>query len=420
MSHEKTVEELIYELGNHAAVLLLVEQNGQPFHVIRENYDLMKTRAVKLGLEVPDLTRDKLSPKFLLDQITKVREYINLHKTESMSQLFKLGHTAEHFFCSLDTVSVVRNQTEAPQGLLQNLFGRAKDLGVDIGDQLKGELKDFCDNYANFKSDEDLDSVRVRLKKKVCGEISKPSPQLESSSTVYKDLNKRSDVDPTRVITEECWTVSLVRLPDRSNSEHAFIVLEGKTGRKSKIWFADFVAAHWFDAVKPGTEEGRVRLESYESVTVADLDRTGDRLLFKCQKRMMNVRASDRLLFSTWLIAKSAAENLIQMIEAQQEKPPKYHILGDNSVLAGSSARSSSNPTGHNCFTFAKMVLRDLNDPYIELPDDGLETWIGSATSRYLVDKQLTSRKWYKAPSFLLMFGFLTGVVVAYFLFKTV
>lgn len=133
---------------------------------------------------------------------------------------------------------------------------------------------------------------------------------------------------------------------------------------------------------------------------------------------MMDVRASDRLLFSTWPIAKATAEMLIQMIESQQKNPPKYHFLGDNSVVAGSSAKSSSNPTGHNCFTFAKMMLRDLNDVYIELPEDGLETWIGSATSRYLVDKRLARRKWYEKSSFQLMFGFLVGVVVAFFLPK--
>ena len=416
MSHEKTVEELVYELGNRAVVLFwhqLVDLNEQPFHVIQENYCLLKTRASKLGVELPDLTEDILSRQFLDDQITKVREYINLHKTESMSQLYEVGYAAEQFFRSLAMVIVLKNQTKAPLQFLQDLIGRAKDLGIDLGDQLEVELKDICQNYMDFKFDQDFDSIRARLKKKVCGglrcEVSNSSPQLVSSSAVHK----RSEVDPTRVITDECWTVSLVRLPDRSNSQHAFIVLEGKTGRNSKIWFADFVAVHWFDTVKPGTEEGKVRMESYTS------NRTNSRLLFQCQKKMMDVRASDRLLFSTWLIAKSAAENLIWMIEAQQEKPPKYHTLGDNSVLAGSSARSSSNPTGHNCFTSTKMMLRDLNDPFIELPEDGLETWIGSATSRYLVDKQLTSRKWYKTSSFQLMFGFLAGIVVAYFLFKT-
>lgn len=419
MNHDKPEEELIYELGNRAVVLFwheLVDLNKQPFHVIEENYDLFKTRALKLGVELPDLTEGILSPRFLDDQISKVREYINLHKTESMSQLYELGYAAEQFFRSLVMVSVIKIQTKAPLVFLQDLIKRSKDLGVDIGHQLEVELEDICNNYMDLKLDQDVDSIRVRLKKKVCGlesEISNPSPQQELTGAVYK----RSEVDPTRVITDECWAVSLVRLPDRSNSEHAFIVLEGKTGKMSKIWFADFVAVHWFDAVKPGTEDGKVRMESHESEAVTD--RTSGRLLFKCQKRMMDVRASDRLLFSTWLIAKSAAENLIRMIVAQQEKPPKYHMLGDNSVLARSSASSSSNPNGHNCFTFAKMMLRDLNDPFVELPEDGLETWIGSATSRYLVDKQLRSRKWYKSPSFLLIFGFLTGIVVAYFLLKT-
>ena len=428
MNHEKTVEELIYELGDRAVVLRWhqsVDLKAQSFHVILKNYDFLKTRALKLGVELADLTENTLSGQFLNDQITKVMEYITLHKTESMSQLYNVGQAAGQLLMKLNMLKEVKQQnllkevkqqTEAPRKCLQELIQRAKDLGVDIG-QLEEELKDICDNYMNFKFDQDLDIISVRLKKTVCGglrsEVSNSPPQQESSSP----LHKRSEVDPTRVITDECWTVSLVRLPDRSNSEHAFIVLEGKTGRKSKIWFADFVAEHWFDTVKPGTEEGKVRMESYESKAVADP--TSSRILFKCQKKMMDVRASDRLLFSTWLIAKSAAENLIRMIEAKQEKPPKYHILGDNSVLAGSSARSSSNPTGHNCFTFAKMMLRDLNDPFIELPEAGLETWIASATSRYLVDKHLPSRRWYSAPSFLLMFGFLAGIVVAYFLFKT-
>ena len=417
MSHEKTVEELIYELAECAMVLWFsrLSTTDLPFSFFRENYDFFKTRALKLGVELPDLTEDALSQQFLLDQITNVKEHINLNKTLAISQLYECSFTASLFILNMSAGKKYRQKPRAAPSNLHNLITTARETGVDIGDELEEELKDICDNYMNLKFDQDLDHISVKLKKKVCGlgsEISNPSLQLEPSSTVHK----RSEVDPTRLITDECWTVSLVRLPDRSNSEHAFIVLEGKTGRKSKIWFADFVAVHWFDAVKPGTEEGKVRMESYESVAVADRT-SSSRLLFKCQKRMMDVRASDRLLFCTWLIAKSGAENLIRMIEAQQKRPPKYHILGDSSVLAGSSATSSSNSTGHNCFTFAKMMLRELNDTYIELPEDGLETWIGSATSRYLVDKQqLRSRKWYETPSFVLIVGFLAGLVVAYFL----
>ena len=401
----------MYELGYHAAELIVIDLND--FRDVQERYDYFKSRALKLGVQLPDLTENALNLEFLINQGKHVEGYIDLHKTSAMFQLYKCGFIALLFFTRLNSGKKNGMKPTGAPSRLQDLIKSVKVLGVDLGDQLEVELKDICDNYMNLRFDQDIDSIRIELKKKVCGlgsEISNPSLQLESStSTVYK----RSEVDSSQFITDECWTVSLVRLPDQSNSEHAFIVLEGKTGGMSEIWFADFVAVNWFESVQPGTEEGKVRMKYYYSYD------SSNRLLFKCQKRMMNVRASDRLLFSTWQIEKSAAQKLIQMIKAQREKPPKYHILGNNSVLARSSARSSSNPTGHNCFTFAKMILRDLNDPHIKLPEDGLETWISSATSRYLVDKQLTSRKWYKTTSLLLMFGFLASIVVAYLLYNT-
>ncbi|RUA04505.1 MAG: hypothetical protein DSY43_06185, partial [Gammaproteobacteria bacterium] len=77
------------------------------------------------------------------------------------------------------------------------------------------------------------------------------------------------------------------------------------------IWFTDFVAVEWFDVVQPGTKDGKVRMDYHE--VVAD---PTSRLLFTCKKRMMDVAATDRLLYSTWQIAKTTAENLIQMIKA--------------------------------------------------------------------------------------------------------
>ena len=232
-------------------------------------------------------------------------------------------------------------------------------------------------------------------------------------------VDKLSEIDQTRVITDQHWTVSLVRLPDRSNGEHAFIVLEGKSGGKSMVWFVDFVAVNWFDVACPtGTHDGIVRMEYHESEGVTDPE---SRLLFKCQKKMMDVRDSDRLLYSTWLITETTAKNLTQTIKEHQKNPPKYHVLGDKSVVARGSAISSSNPTGHNCFTFAKMILRNLDDARIQLPEGGLDTWIGSATSRYLVDKQVsksTKRCPYRTSWSQLMFAFLAGGVFVAFLFK--
>ena len=423
MSQEKTVEELIYELGNGSQVLALhrLADINEQIRVVQENYGAFKTRALKLGVELPDLPEDNLSQEFLDDQIVKVQDYIKLHKTESMAQLFDSGNAVELFLRILVMAKVTKYDTPEEghskkletlvpfaNRCLKSLFKHAKELDVDIDQQLEEELKDICNNYMNFKFDQHSeDSIRAKLKKKLCGcrrKISSPPPQFESSSAVYK----RSEVDPTRVITDQCWAVSLVRLPDRSNPQHAFIVLEGKTGRKSKIWFTDFVAADWFDAIHPGTEEGIVRMEYYDS------EDSTSKLLFKCQKKMMDIRACDHLLYSTWLIAKTSAEYLIKTIEAEDKKPPKFHLLGNNSVLAVSSATSSSNPMGHNCFTFAKKMLRDLNDQYIELPEDGLDTWICSATSRYLIDKRFRNRKWYEKSRFHLMFGFLVGVLCCF------
>lgn len=95
-----------------------------------------------------------------------------------------------------------------------------------------------------------------------------------------------------------------------------------------------------------------------------------------------------RLLLTTWLITKTTAETLVLDIEAQQKIPSEYNVLGNRSVLALSSAKSKSNFIGHNCFTFAKMMLLNLKYAFIQMPEDRIETWICSATSRFLVDNQ--------------------------------
>ncbi len=218
---------------------------------------------------------------------------------------------------------------------------------------------------------------------------------------------KRSEVDPTRIIMDEYWAVSLLRLPDSSNDEHAFLVLEGIEGNKSMIWFADFVA-NSLDLFLPGIRDGKVRIDPHESICTC----SSGKLLFECREKMMEIRKGDCLLYSTWPIPELSARILIKNIEEQMKKPPKYNILGD-SALAASSATSSRNPTGHNCFTFARKMLRDLNDEYISVPDDTLGKWIYSATSRVLVDKKF-NKKWWKASRLPLMFTFLAGVVSAY------
>ena len=223
---------------------------------------------------------------------------------------------------------------------------------------------------------------------------------MKKLSTLWKGTDtkyKRCEVDRTRIITNDYWAVSLVRLPHSSNDEHAFLVLEGIKGNKSMIWFADFVA-NSLDLLLPGIRGGKVRIDYHESEGIAG---SSNKLLIQCHKKLMQVREGDRWLNKTWHIRKDTAQMLINNIEDQKKDPPKYNILGD-SMVAASSATSSSNATGHNCFTFAKMMLNDLDDEYIKVPQDTLEDWICSVTSRYLVDNQMNNKLslswWYALP----------------------
>lgn len=353
--------------------------------------------------------------QFLAAQITEVHDYTKLYKTESMAYLFHTGQASERFFFILELIKLGRTNADRKvsrelylslaNGTLQTLFELAQLLDVDIGDQLKEELTAICANYLDSSCHQDRgDGLKLRLKLKLCG-LTNQTPSLVSSSTNFK----RSEVDPSRIITDDCWAVSFVRLPDRTGtSEHVFIVLEGKTGRKAKIWFADFIAAKKSDVFKPGTADGKVRLDYHES------EDPTSRLFFQCEKEMMDVRAIERRCSITTLIPKATAEILIENIKKEKKNPPKFHIAGNKSLVADASAKSTRNSTGHNCFTFAKKMLNDLNDVNIKLPEEGLDTWIYSASSNYLVDKSFKSSKF----GFPLIIVIATGTVVSFLLHK--
>ena len=108
--------------------------------------------------------------------------------------------------------------------------------------------------------------------------------------------NKLSEIDQTQIITDKDWTVSLVRLPDSSCSEHAFLVVEGKSGYKSMIWFIDFVARNPSDLYRPRMRDGKVRVDFHESNKV---NGSSSKLLFQGHRMMMKIQKGDRLLLST-------------------------------------------------------------------------------------------------------------------------
>lgn len=288
----------------------------------------------------------------------------------------------EYFRVQRNSVTVQREsrrERQVDDELLQLRRSLRPQHNSRIWAKIAADLED-CMNKHNFAdADEQRQETKSRCKV--------PTLQRE----------RRSEVDSNHVITDQSWAISLARLPDFS-SEHAFLVIEGITGEQAQTCFADFVAdksALFQDSLTPnGSKMG---------------------LLYRCNYQLMNVKAGDKLLSNTWIIDKDKALSLIREVKAM--KPPKYNILGDT-MLSLSSAKSSSNETGHNCFTFAKMVLRNLNEPTIRVREDTLDRWVVSATSRYLQDDRSIQEQWYEAQSFKLMFGALTTAVVALAMIK--
>ena len=111
-----------------------------------------------------------------------------------------------------------------------------------------------------------------------------------------------------------------MRLPYSSNSEHAFLVVERKSGHKSKIWFLDFVAKDISDFYRPEMRDGKVRVHDFHESN--EVPGASSKLLFQGQKKIMKIQKTDRLLFSTWPISEFTADKLIKNIQAQKANPP--------------------------------------------------------------------------------------------------
>jgi hypothetical protein len=369
----------------------------------RSMYVDFQGSASKLGMDLPDQPRKQTTSKpemdeFLRDQTDNVSRFVAKHKSQYIRDMYEVGNGVQSLVFAIDLFQTDQEKRDVAMERLNSSINTiektAKNLGIDISEELSkankpGQLKG-----------KEVDKLRLQLMMKFC--------------TRQQDEKKRSEIDPTRIITNDYWVISLVRLPDTSTNEHTFLVLEGKTCNKSMIWFADFVANDTLDLLRPGIRSGKVRMHYHESEAVVD---SSSKLLFRCCASMMEISKGDRLLYSTWSIPKSTAKIFIQNIETWRNKPPKFNSLGNTEMASSGSSRF----IGHNSFTFARIMLRNLNDEYIEIPQDTLGKWIVSATHRTLQDK-LLDKQWLDRLRFILsLFAILgLGIVVIAFLFPKI
>lgn len=199
---------------------------------------------------------------------------------------------------------------------------------------------------------------------------------------------KRSEVDKSRMISDENWVVSLVRKVKGAHKEHAFLVLEGQDETHALIYFIDFVGNPIFS----GLRDGIVRMETRKK------ELTGKHLLFSCEKKMMDVRKGDLISSTSWNLSKENAEALLRDARTSQEKPPKFNLLGNKSLFAIGTGATFRKSTGHNCFTWARERLRNLHVSSIAIPDDTLIEYAFSRTSHLLEDPRERVSLWYQKP----------------------
>lgn len=209
------------------------------------------------------------------------------------------------------------------------------------------------------------------------------------SNAANSSTNKpvyRSLVNPGLAIDEDNWCISIIRKQPRNdgsgNPEHAFLILEGihKDSNKVTLWRYDLVV-----------DEDR---KGYAKVIInvkAGLEQSEGQIVF--QNKLLS---GDNYYAMTWSLAKEKGEKLDKAILADQakegtEEQIRYSLVGNQSAMTSSNTGSSRR--GHNCFTWARMKLIDLNDTRIQIPTKWTD-YIASRTSRHIkpLEKESTTK----------------------------
>ena len=286
---------------------------------------------IELPGQVPKRTTDKDDKKQFYQDQTEYVEARMMNQSQYIREMFGCGQYIEKYIFDLSILadynisdnledSFTQEIIRTIQNLERNLQLIADNKHVDISEELS--KVQACLERGVGMSMEELMPIKLQLRRKL-GKRKK----LEE---------KRSEIDPSRIITNDCWAISLVRLPDSSYNEHAFLVLEGQFGNTLMIWFADFVGNDALDLFSPGVRDGKVRIDYHQ---LKKEPGSSQKLLFRCGKKLMNIGKGDRILYETWEIPKPTGEMLVRNLKTQQDSPPKYNILG-NTMLAGKPRKS--------------------------------------------------------------------------------
>jgi len=165
-------------------------------------------------------------------------------------------------------------------------------------------------------------------------------------------------------IDEDNFAVGIMRKPNGKNSEHAFLVVEGRD-------FANNAILRRYDLLIDKNSPAKRSLIRIQPEIIC----SGEEAETRFEDEMMN---NEEVYKRAWSITKQQAELLHEDIRKEQTTPPIYQVSGDKSLIAKSSSRE-----GQSCFSWAREKLHNLKDDRIQLPEKYTD-FIGAKTSLYI------------------------------------
>jgi len=172
-----------------------------------------------------------------------------------------------------------------------------------------------------------------------------------------------SKVDKSRAISEDHWVLSIVAKPGGRNPEHAILLVEGMDNDNLIFRRYDFVmgeipshpGAGAIAAItaKATSKKGLVVIKEEDySTSKSESDQSN----FFWGMVMSDKNMDQGCQGLSWSITKSHAQTLHDNVLEEQKNPPDYQLAGDHSAAASSSSQS-----GHNCYTWARILALSLN-----------------------------------------------------------
>lgn len=192
----------------------------------------------------------------------------------------------------------------------------------------------------------------------------------------------QSLVDQSKMVFPKQWVLSLVAKPQGRNPEHAIVIAEGflEDGKKFVYRRYDFVMDGELDIlIQKG--KGLVLIKD-DPKHFADYSEE-ERKRYFWVMIMKDANFQEGCRGASWIIAPEEAEFLHEKVNASRSDPPAYQILGEHSLIAKSTSQS-----GHNCFTWAKEMIKSITSNQNIQHDTRLVTtlaaFVGDRTTRAL------------------------------------